>query len=542
MDKAEIAMLTARAQSGDRAAFEALYNEFSDKIYYFAKRSCGSNDAAQDITSETFITALEHIGELKNEESFIGWLYTIAYSRCVNHIKDSSRTEHFEDNDELEKTVSDSALSEPVMLPEDYAANAEIKEKLKAVIDSLPNQQRAAVILYYYEDMSTAQVAKALGTNENNARQKLHKARKTIRKRIEKLLGGAVLCAVPLEALMSNTTDAACVRTALKAGKLAGRSLAVRVAAAGTAAAVAVGVPIAIGRLGDDKGDYQPDSIYEQADSSARDTACELLAELVGKGFDYRSECSEPLQSYSGSSCDIGVPKTFLDNIGKWEVCKAKADSEQAGSCLTMNYTKQDCHGTKLRLFRLTGGNQDKYRLYITRTYQGFTEVADPICIELDADPDIRFEDRLFTAGSYGTHFSSEQTFCLTQAQQQFAVTEYGQLSASISGGELSISLKPDRSDEETNKTGSLSVEVLTKGEEEKEETDEDIICSAQTQQRLDKQSGEWSISIKDIPEKRDLIKLELGFMKKSEVQGEFVKSHYVLYLDISQVKALGGT
>ena len=549
MDKAEISALTARAQSGDKAAFETLYNEFSDKIYYFAKRNCTSADIAQDITSETFITALEHIGELRNEESFIGWLYTIAYSKCVRQLKEGSRTEHFEDDDELEKAVNDAALNEPVMLPEDYAANNETKQHLKAIIDGLSPELRSAVILYYYNDMSVAQVAQALGTNENNAKQKLHKARKTIRRRIDMLLGGgAVLCAVPLEAMLGNTADAGYARAALKAGKLAGKSLAVRITAAGAAAAVAVGVPIAIGRLGNDKGNYRPNIVYEQEDNSARDKASSLLSELSGKDFEYRSDCfeadeSNPVQSYRGSSGDIGVPKMFLDNIGKWEVSKVETDSEQADSCLTMNYLSDDQHNIQLKLYRRTDSeNQEKYRLYITRTYQDYTDVETPVCIVLDADPDVRFEDRLFTASNNGTQFSSEQTFRLTQTEQQFAVTEYGQLTASYSqSGELNIRLTPEKSDEETNKTGSLSVEVITKGEKEKEETDEDIICSAQSQSQLDRQSGEWKINIKDIPQKRDLIKLDLGFMKKSEVQGESVKSRFVLYLDISQLKAFGG-
>ena len=94
------------------------------------------------------------------------------------------------------------------MLPEDYAVNTDTKEKLKSVIDELPADQRSAVILYYYQDMSAAEVASSLGIKENNAKQKLYKARKTLRKRIEKLFGSDMLAAVPISALLSNTVDA----------------------------------------------------------------------------------------------------------------------------------------------------------------------------------------------------------------------------------------------------------------------------------------------------------------------------------------------
>lgn len=260
MNRNEISALTARAQSGDKDAFEKLYNEFSDKIYFFAKRNTNSTEAAEDITSETFVTALERIGELRSEESFIGWLYSIAYSKCAKHHKESSRTEHYEDAEQLEKAVNDASLDEPVMLPEDYAVNNETRERLKSVIDGLSPELRSAVILYYYEDMSVAEVARTLGINENNAKQKLFKARKTIRKKIEKFIGsGVMLAAVPLQSLLSNTADASYAHAAaVGSARAAGTSLAVKIAAFGAAAAVAVGVPFALSRVGDSKGDYRP--------------------------------------------------------------------------------------------------------------------------------------------------------------------------------------------------------------------------------------------------------------------------------------------
>lgn len=74
MNKAEINKLVVRAQNGDRSAFEELYNEFRDRVFFFAKRTAGNADAAEDITSETFVKALESIGTLGEGESFVGWL------------------------------------------------------------------------------------------------------------------------------------------------------------------------------------------------------------------------------------------------------------------------------------------------------------------------------------------------------------------------------------------------------------------------------------------------------------------------------------
>ena len=269
MNKSEISTLAQRAQLGDRSAFETLYSEFFDKVYFFAKRNVGSEDSAREIASETFASALEHIGELRSGESFVGWLYSIAYSKCTAHIRDEARTEHFSSDEDMEQALADAALNKPLMLPEDYAVSRDTKEKLKAVIDSLPSELRSAVILYYYDDMSVAEVAKTLGTNENNAKQKLHKARTVIRKKIEKLFGsGAMFAAVPMSALLHNTADAsyACA-AASGAAKVAGTSLAMKFIGIGAAVTVAVGVPIGLSRLNNknNMGDYRPENLSSES-------------------------------------------------------------------------------------------------------------------------------------------------------------------------------------------------------------------------------------------------------------------------------------
>lgn len=262
MDRKKTAALAAKARRGDKAAFEELYNGFADKVFFFAKRSTGSADAARDITSETFVTALEHISELRSDESFVGWLYAIAYSKCAANNREASRSEHFGSDEDMEKAVSAASLSEPIMLPEDYVSNKELCRLLKGIIDGLPPELRSAVILYYYEDMSVAEVARSLGIKENSAKHKLFRARSVIRKKIEKLTdSGALLSAVPLESLLHNTADASFEHaSAAGAARVAGRSFAVKVIAAGTAAAVALGVPVMLRRMRQSSyGDYRPE-------------------------------------------------------------------------------------------------------------------------------------------------------------------------------------------------------------------------------------------------------------------------------------------
>lgn len=205
MEKNEITALVQRSQSGDKDAFLALYKEFHGKVSFFVRRLTNNSDAAADLTSETFAAAMERINELHSGESFSGWLYSIAYNKCMQYINEKKRSVTLSSEAELEELIESAALNEPLLLPDDYAINAETRVQLQSIIDSLSPDQRSAVIMYYYDEMSVSEVAEAMGTNENNVSQKLHRARKKIRTQIEKLISkGAMFGAVPMRVLLGD--------------------------------------------------------------------------------------------------------------------------------------------------------------------------------------------------------------------------------------------------------------------------------------------------------------------------------------------------
>ncbi len=230
MNNKDITELTAKAKSGDKDAFEKLYKEFYSKVYYFVRQNTGCDDAAEDITAETFSAAMQMLPTLKNEESFVGWLYCIAYRKCADFIKTKQL-----DRKQREDSAQLASLNEPVMLPDDYAINKQTKQQLQSIIDSLPADMRSAVIFYYYDGLSLTEIAQIIGTNKNNIGQKLYRARQKIRKQIEKLKEkGAMFSAVPFSAVLANLESA---------GLLSGVS---SVAAIGAAAAA---VPVGLSAL-----------------------------------------------------------------------------------------------------------------------------------------------------------------------------------------------------------------------------------------------------------------------------------------------------
>ena len=166
LDRQETAALVKQVQNGDRAAFEKLYEQYRDRLFFFVLKNVGSREAAEDIVSESFVKALENISELRSSEAFGSWLYRIAYAQCMDWLKAEGQNAHFDSDTERDSVIENSALNEPVMVPDNYVESEQVREQLKAVIDSLKPDMRSAVILYYYEEQTVAQVAKALGMNE----------------------------------------------------------------------------------------------------------------------------------------------------------------------------------------------------------------------------------------------------------------------------------------------------------------------------------------------------------------------------------------
>ena len=265
MNKHELIQTVNAAQHGDKKAFEQLYAAYRDRIWFFVNKNTGSDALSEDIVSETFLTAMQKIGELRQAESFGSWLYTIAYNECRRQMSIEGKSVQLDSDDEKQQLIENALLNEPMLLPEDHAVNAETKKRLEEIIDSLSPDQRSAVILYYYNELTVPEVARALGTNENNTRQKLFKARRRIKKQIEKLLGtGAMLSAVPLGAVLENMTDAGCIAFGKGSAQVAGTSLLSKLTAAAAVAAVAAGVPTAAMLAGEKPDDLRFEPIYEQ--------------------------------------------------------------------------------------------------------------------------------------------------------------------------------------------------------------------------------------------------------------------------------------
>ncbi|MDR1674633.1 MAG: sigma-70 family RNA polymerase sigma factor [Oscillospiraceae bacterium] len=197
MDRINLAETVESAQNGDETAIEMLYVKYAKQVYYLALKIMRNSEDAEDITSEVFITVCEKIGELKEPNTFPRWLNRITANKCTDFFRKRGNVVKEEFMNEEEFTEE----PDPLLVPDKAFDSVETAQMIVDIIDTLPDPQRICVYYYYYEQLTIAQIAEILATNENAVKGRLHLARGKIRKELERLNredGIKLYSAVPL--------------------------------------------------------------------------------------------------------------------------------------------------------------------------------------------------------------------------------------------------------------------------------------------------------------------------------------------------------
>jgi RNA polymerase sigma-70 factor (ECF subfamily) len=199
------AELVRRAKSGDLAAFEELVNRYERRIWTLAKRMVQHREDAEDVTQETFLTALEHLDELRDEERFGAWLVQIA-TRHAFRVLERRKRFPTQSLDELtEKTDGDEegTIPHPEFIadwrenPEELLMRAETRQLIEQALNELPEKYRLVFLLRDVEGLSVKEMAEALGISEANVKVRLLRARLQLREKLTRYFGDEVKRLMP---------------------------------------------------------------------------------------------------------------------------------------------------------------------------------------------------------------------------------------------------------------------------------------------------------------------------------------------------------
>ena len=162
--------LVARAQSGDREAFDALATALYDRLYAVGRRILRDGDAAQDAVQEALIRGWRDLRSLREADRFEAWMHRLLVRACY----DQTRRRHRLD---VRIRPIDAARSDPA---DDMAVVAH-RDELERAFLKLSVEQRAVLVLTHYVGMPAADVGQTLGIPVGTVHSRLHYAIRAMR-------------------------------------------------------------------------------------------------------------------------------------------------------------------------------------------------------------------------------------------------------------------------------------------------------------------------------------------------------------------------
>jgi RNA polymerase sigma-70 factor (ECF subfamily) len=174
------AELVARAQSGDRTAFERLVELHADRLFAVVLRVTGDRYEAEEVVQETFLRAWRNIGRFEARSQLFTWLYRIG-------VNEARRSQERRRTRPEAAPLGDEAHRQPDerQAPQARAEAHELRRALEAAILALPLDYRLPLVLRDVEGLSTAEAAAVMELGEAAFKSRLHRARLAVRAAVE---------------------------------------------------------------------------------------------------------------------------------------------------------------------------------------------------------------------------------------------------------------------------------------------------------------------------------------------------------------------
>lgn len=185
-----LAGLVALAREGNQNALAALYEKTYNEVFYTIKSMIKDEDTVLDLLQDTYVKAFTHLDGFQGDSKFSPWVRQIGANTARDYLKkkkpmlftdlaagekpDEPVEEHFADLDAGN-------------LPDEVLDRAETTRLVREIIDGLPEDQRAVIGMYYYQEMPVKEIAAALGASESAVKSRLLYGRRKIETQVREL-------------------------------------------------------------------------------------------------------------------------------------------------------------------------------------------------------------------------------------------------------------------------------------------------------------------------------------------------------------------
>jgi RNA polymerase sigma-70 factor (ECF subfamily) len=163
--------LIARVQDGDRIAARELYNAHVDRVFALAYRLCGDREQAHELVQEAFIRAFGQLKNFRGDAAFSSWLHRILVTVELNARRRNRRRERETDIETVQH----------VLVEQTRSVDPDLRERLHASIDALPEIYRTTFIMHDVEGYTHVEIAETLGVAVGTCKGRLSIARAKLR-------------------------------------------------------------------------------------------------------------------------------------------------------------------------------------------------------------------------------------------------------------------------------------------------------------------------------------------------------------------------
>ncbi len=180
-------------QAGETDAFQIIFDRYSSHVINFAYRFLNSQEEAEDIAQEVFLKIYRAKERYDANRPFRPWLFSIA-SRLISNQR-RSRKRHPQESLDWSSEDSDGRLQSPLLvdhsnpLPDEILQKQQLIDTVKKALEKLPGEQRKAVLLARYEEMSYEEIAITMEVSVSAVKSLLFRARGSLKASLGSLSG-----------------------------------------------------------------------------------------------------------------------------------------------------------------------------------------------------------------------------------------------------------------------------------------------------------------------------------------------------------------
>jgi RNA polymerase sigma-70 factor, ECF subfamily len=177
---------------GNRDLFRELVLKYQSMIFRICIGYVHNKDDAEDLTQDIFLNAFQSLPNFKGESSFSTWLYKIAINASLNKVRKTSGKIIME---RLESFLSGDKRNDiGMMVPENENPDAimiydEQRKMVRKALDSLPENQRTAIVLSKYEELPQREIAEIMNISEGAVEALIQRSKSNLRKKLASLSG-----------------------------------------------------------------------------------------------------------------------------------------------------------------------------------------------------------------------------------------------------------------------------------------------------------------------------------------------------------------